>query len=67
MYSVSYTELVLTDRARYVIANNTIESPPDTPGINEAILAGMIPKLPANVITLDQAIAAVQRSGPAIY
>ncbi|KAF2094864.1 Isochorismatase hydrolase [Rhizodiscina lignyota] len=51
----------------YVIANNTIESPPDTPGINDAILAGIIPKLPANVITLDQALAAIARSGPAVY
>ncbi|KAF2766300.1 Isochorismatase hydrolase [Teratosphaeria nubilosa] len=51
----------------YVIANNTIESPSNVPGINDAILEGIIPKLPANVITIEQAIAALQRSGPAIY
>lgn len=51
----------------YVIADNVIESAPDTPSINQAILEGIIPKLPANVITLDQAIAALGRSGPAIY
>lgn len=51
----------------YVIANNTIESPSDAPGINAAILEGIIPKLPANVITIEQAIAALKISGPAIY
>ncbi|CAK4030433.1 Hypothetical predicted protein [Lecanosticta acicola] len=55
------------DDVRYVIANNTIETPPDTPGINEAILEGIIPKLPANVITIEQAMAALERSGPAVY
>lgn len=52
---------------RYVISNNTIETPSDVPGINAAILEGIIPKLPANVITIEQAIAALGRSGPAIY
>lgn len=50
----------------YVIADNVIETPPDD-GIAAAILTGIIPKLPADVITLDQAIAALGRSGPAIY
>lgn len=48
----------------YVIGNNSIETPPDTPGIDQAIKQGIIPKLPANVITLEQAIAALARSGP---
>ena len=51
----------------YVISNNTIESAPDTPGIDAAILEGIIPKLPANVITIEQALSALSRSGPAIY
>lgn len=51
----------------YVIANNTIETPPDTPGINAAILEGVIPKLPAKVISVEQAIEALGRSGPAVY
>ncbi|OQO09582.1 hypothetical protein B0A48_04984 [Cryoendolithus antarcticus] len=51
----------------YVIANNTIETPPDTPGINAAILEGVLPKLPANVITIEQALGALKRSGPAVY
>lgn len=51
----------------YVISNNTIETPPDTPGINAAILEGVIPKLPAQVISVEQAIEALGRSGPAIY
>lgn len=52
---------------RYVISNNTIETPPDTPGINAAILEGVIPKLPAKVISVEQAIGALGRSGPAVY
>lgn len=48
---------------RYVIANNTIETPPDADSaINTAILEGVIPKLPANVITIEQAMAAVRKS-----
>jgi len=50
-----------------VIANNTIETPSDLPGINAAILEGVLPKLPANVITIEQAEAALKRSGPAVY
>lgn len=51
----------------YVIANNTIETPPDVPGVNAAILEGVIPKLPAQVITLEQAMAALANSGPTSY
>lgn len=51
----------------YVISNNTIETPSNVPGIDAAIKEGVIPKLPADVITLEQAIAALGRSGPAIY
>lgn len=43
----------------FVISNNTIESAPDTVGIDKAILEGVIPKLPASVITLEQALAAI--------
>lgn len=45
---------------------NVIETAPDN-GINVAILECILPKLPANVITLEQAIAALARSGPAVY
>lgn len=56
----------------YVISNTTIETPsPLGPqvaaGVDEAIKQGIIPILPANVITVEQAIAALQRSGPAVY
>lgn len=51
----------------YVIADNVIETPPEGDDVNNAILTGVIPKLPANVITLKQAIAALGRSGPAVY
>lgn len=51
----------------FVISNNTIESPSDEPGIDAAIKEGILPKLPADVITLEQAIAALKRSGPAIF
>jgi hypothetical protein len=51
-----------------VIANNTIESAPDVnSNINTAILAGIIPKLPANVITIEQAIEGLKHSSPAVY
>ncbi|KAK5121764.1 hypothetical protein LTR85_004639 [Meristemomyces frigidus] len=51
----------------YVIANNTIETPPNNPDINTNILAGILPKIPVDVITIEQAMAALNRSGPAIY
>lgn len=51
----------------YVLSDAVIESPPDTGGINNAILAGIIPKFPADVITVEQAIEALGRSGPAVY
>lgn len=47
----------------YVIANNTIETPPNSPDINTNILAGILPKVPVNVITLEQALAALNQSG----
>lgn len=50
----------------YVIANNTIE-PNDVLAINQNVLQGALPKLPVNVISIEQAIAALGRSGPAIY
>ena len=57
----------LTFGCRYVIANNTIETPPSGTEVNTAILEGIIPKLPADVITLEQALGALKRSGPAVY
>ena len=51
----------------YVISNNSIETPPNSPDIDRNIKEGVIPKLPADVITLEQAIDALGRSGPAIY
>ncbi|KAK3051888.1 hypothetical protein LTR09_006842 [Extremus antarcticus] len=59
--------LVFLIEGLYVIANNTIESPPNTPDINTNILEGILPKLPVDVITIEQAMAALERSGPAIY
>ncbi|KAL6232095.1 hypothetical protein BDW75DRAFT_233080 [Aspergillus navahoensis] len=51
----------------YVISNNTIEIAPDTPGINQAILQGILPKLPVNIITIEQALDALNRSQSATY
>ncbi|QIW99127.1 hypothetical protein AMS68_004645 [Peltaster fructicola] len=51
----------------YIIANNSIETPPQGTEINNAILDGIIPKIPGDVITVEQAIAALARSGPAVY
>lgn len=50
-----------------MIANNTIESPPNTPDIYGNILGGIFPKVPINVISIEQAIAALNQSGPAVY
>lgn len=48
----------------YVIGDNVLETPGDNaPAIDAAIKTGVIPKLPANVITLKQALAALQKSG----
>ena len=58
---------ILTRSRRYVISNNTIETPPDAALIQSAALNGMIPKLPADVISIEQALAASQRSGPAVW
>lgn len=57
----------LTAVRRYVIANNTIETPPAGPEVYDALLEGALPKLPVNVITLEQALDALSRSGPAVY
>ncbi|KAJ5287345.1 Isochorismatase hydrolase [Penicillium angulare] len=51
----------------YVIANNTIETGSDATKINDAILQGILPKLPANVITIEQAIDALSRSSATYY
>ncbi|QDS76959.1 hypothetical protein FKW77_005332 [Venturia effusa] len=51
----------------YVIGENSIETPPNGLQVDTAIKQGVIPKLPATVITLAQALAALTRSGPAIY
>jgi hypothetical protein len=49
-----------------VISNNTIETPPEK-NIPDAILNGILPKLPVEVVTIEEAMAALERSGPAIY
>ena len=50
-----------------MIANNTIESAPDGPSVYYNLLQGALPKLPVDVITIEQALDALSRSGPAIY
>jgi hypothetical protein len=40
---------------------------PDTPGINAAVLECVFPKLPAQVIVIEQAIAALGKSGRVVY
>ncbi|KAJ5913988.1 cysteine hydrolase family protein [Penicillium tannophilum] len=51
----------------YIIANNTIETGSDAAITNDAILQGILPKMPFNVITVEQAIDALPRSKAAIY
>lgn len=46
---------------------DAIETPPNGLEVDMAIKQAIIPKLPATVITLTQALAALKRSGPAIY
>ncbi|GAB7347213.1 hypothetical protein MBLNU459_g3319t1 [Dothideomycetes sp. NU459] len=60
--STAYTLFDL-DFNVYVISNNSIETPSNAPGIDGAIKAGILPKLPVNVITIDQAKAALALSG----
>lgn len=52
---------------RYVIVNNTIETGSDAAIINDAILQGILPKMPLNVITVEQAIDALPRSKATYY
>ena len=58
---------ILTRSRRYVISNNTIETGDDAALIQSATLNGIIPKLPADVISIEQALAALNRSGPAVW
>ncbi|KAJ5923369.1 cysteine hydrolase family protein [Penicillium verhagenii] len=51
----------------YVIANNTIENGNDAQRIHDAILQGILPKMPLNVITIEQAIEALSRSKTVYY
>ncbi|KAJ5759429.1 cysteine hydrolase family protein [Penicillium odoratum] len=51
----------------YVIANNTIEVGEDAAKVNDAILQGILPKMPLNVITIEQAIDALSRSKATYY
>lgn len=48
-----------------MISNNTIEANDDATA--KAILEGILPKMPVEVITIEQAKAALARSGPAVY
>ncbi|KAJ5720371.1 cysteine hydrolase family protein [Penicillium malachiteum] len=51
----------------YVIANNTIETGDDATSINNVILQSILPKMPLNVITVEQAIDALSRSNATYY
>ncbi|KAJ6028002.1 cysteine hydrolase family protein [Penicillium herquei] len=51
----------------YVIANNTIETGDDATSINNVILRSIFPKMPLNVITVEQAIDALSRSNATYY
>ncbi|KAJ5226126.1 cysteine hydrolase family protein [Penicillium chermesinum] len=51
----------------YVIANNTIETGDDATAINNVILRGILPKMPLDVITIEQAIDALSRSEATYY
>lgn len=50
----------------YVISDNVIETAPDN-GIHKTVLEYVLPKDQLNVISLQQALGALNRSGPAIF
>jgi len=57
-------ELFDADYNVYIIGDNAIESPSENAvAIDTVIKTGIIPVLPSNVITLKQALAALERSG----
>lgn len=58
-----HTNEMVTYTDRYVIANNTIETSSHAQEVNDAILRGILPKMPVDVITIEQAIKALNRSG----
>ncbi|KAK4504569.1 hypothetical protein PRZ48_005485 [Zasmidium cellare] len=53
----------------YVVLNNTFQAGAKTSNndVNEVILTGILPLLPVKVITLEQAVDALERSGSAKY
>lgn len=67
MYTFAFAKRIILISNSYVIANNTLETGSDATKINDAILQGILPKLPANVITIEQAIDALSRSGASYY
>jgi hypothetical protein len=48
-------------------SRNPIHGSANTTLIDTVIFEGVIPNLPANVIAVEQTIAALGRSGPAVY
>ena len=54
-----------TNAPRYVISNNTLETSSNAQTINDNILAGILPNMPVQVISLEQAIAGIKRSASA--
>ncbi|OJJ46833.1 hypothetical protein ASPZODRAFT_131722 [Penicilliopsis zonata CBS 506.65] len=50
-----------------VISNNTIDLPPYGDALTDVICNELLPTLDIEVITVDEAIAALNRSGPAVY
>ena len=51
----------------YIIANNTLEYGTYAKRINDAVLQGIFPKMPLNVITIEQALDALARSTATYY
>jgi hypothetical protein len=47
----------------YVISDNTIQ--PNSPTTKKTILEDILPRLPVTVISLEEALEALENSGPA--
>merc|ERR1712187_458013 len=49
----------------YIISNNSLETSSNAQRINDNILTAILPKIPVQIITLEQAIAGIKRSASA--
>jgi hypothetical protein len=61
--SSSWTRVTISITFSYVISDNTIQ--PSSPTTKKTILEDILPRLPVTVIGLEEALEALENSGPA--